>query len=108
MKRINTTQLRDGDTVHAITPEGTFLENATVVHVGENSVHFTHGGLMLRVGHSADYIYILVKREEPLPTEIGATYKGFIRITEELWVSRKPTLDYTGKINTYNNEEVRG
>lgn len=104
MKRIETKKLLPGDTVHVLTPEGSFLENATVTNNEEHSVFYTLEGQTYRAGHLTGHTYILVKREEPLPTEIGATYKGYIRITKDLWVSLEPTTDYEGKINTYTNE----
>lgn len=105
MKRIETKKLLPGDTVHVLTPEGSFLENATVTNNEEHSVFYTLEGQTYRAGHLTGHTYILVKRK--LPSTIGSVYGDYVRFSASHWVRKTAKPDYSGKIHTYTNAEVQ-
>lgn len=82
---INPRKLQKGDIVHVITPTHLHL-NKTILAVTPNAIQFEHKGQRSTAGILSGTSYALVKR--PLPIQLGATYKNYIRVGNQLWVNR--------------------
>lgn len=82
---INPRKLQKGDIVHVITPTHLHM-NKTILSVTSNSVVFSSDGQQIMAESLSEASYALVKR--PLPIQLGATYKNYIRVGNQLWANR--------------------
>lgn len=82
---INPRNLQKGDVVH-VTTDTDLLMNRTILAVTPNAVQFDNNGQRFTVDNLYGASYALVKR--PLPIQLGATYKQYIRVGHKLWVNR--------------------
>lgn len=82
---IHPRNLQKGDIVHVIT-ETILHMNRTILSVTPNAVQFDNNGHRLTTGFLSGVSFALVKR--PLPIQLGATYKNYIRVGNQLWVNR--------------------
>ena len=99
---INPRNLQKGDVVHVIT-QSSLLMNRTILAVTSNSVSFGIEGDRIMADNLSGNSYALVKR--PLPIQIGATYKNYIRVGKHHWVNRDEVVNVTS-VRLIHDEEI--
>lgn len=99
---INPRKLQKGDVVHVIT-DTKLLMNRTILAVTPDAVQLEDNGRRSTVGFLSGASYALVKR--PLPAQLGATYKNYIRVGTRHWVNLDE-VDYATSVRLIRDEDL--